>query len=163
MADTLPTFLKQRAERSYRNLLEQLAGLTSEDAMRGRRSDWPDHPWGIGQDGSIAGIVFHVAAWKQLTLPLFQGQTAIMRVPLDETPNLDDWQGILAWLKQVGTAWNAELAYLPKDVFEETRDWGGKPISVARLIAECYEHDIQHASQIEFLRMLYQVEDAAGA
>ncbi len=161
MLDTLPMFLKKRAERGYRYLMEQLDGVSAVDAMRGREPDWPLHRWGSGQNGSIAGIAWHVTAWKQITLPLLAGGgVPLSHDDLEEAPDPADWPAILAWLKQVGTAWNAELSLLPESAFEETRDWEGKPIVVAKLVAECYEHDIQHAAQVEHLRVRYQVEDA---
>ena len=71
MPESLTAYLKHRAERSLVYLLREAEAVGEVDAFRGRRADWPDQPWGIGQDGSIAGIVYHVAAWKQLALPMF--------------------------------------------------------------------------------------------
>src|SRR5262249_16649324 len=70
--ETLAAFVKQRAERSFHNLQKQTEGLPPEEALRDRRPDWPGHRWGIGQDGSIAGMIYHVTAWKQMTLPLLE-------------------------------------------------------------------------------------------
>jgi len=157
MEEALAAFLKTRAERSYRNLLAQIEGLSADEALAGSRPDWPDHRWGIGQNGSIAGIVYHVAAWKQLGLPVFQpGGRPLLRADFDSTsaPAPDDWQGIQSWLKQVGTAWNDALAALPTEAFDTYVRWEGTEpsITLAKFIAEMYEHDIQHASQIEYLR-----------
>ena len=157
MDEALATFLKTRAERSYRNLLAQIEGISAEEALAGRRPDWPDHRWGIGQNGSIAGIVYHVAAWKQLGLPVFQpGAQPLLRADFDSdaAPALDDWQGIQAWLKQVCMAWNYELAALVPESLDTLVQWEGTDhtITMAKFIAEMYEHDIQHASQIEYLR-----------
>lgn len=155
MDEALATFLKTRAERSYRNLLAQIEGIPAEEALSGSRPDWPDHRWGIGQNGSIAGIVYHVAAWKQLGLPVFQpGRHPLLRADFDSdtAPALDDWQGIQSWLKQVGTAWNAELAALPPEAFDTLVTWDGVTFTVAKFVTEMYEHDIQHAAQIEYLR-----------
>ena len=155
----LATFLKNRAERSYHNLVAQIEGLSAEAALAGSRSDWPDHRWGIGQNGSIAGIVYHVAAWKQLGLPVFQPERRpLLRADFDSdtAPALDDWQGIQTWLNQVGMAWNTELAALPSEAFDILVRWEGTEASIplAKFIAEMYEHDIQHAAQIEYLRQL---------
>lgn len=159
MPETLATYLKRRAERSYRYFLEQAEDWTPEEALRDRKPDWPDHEWGIGQNGSVAGIVYHVAAWKQMTLPLFQpGGTTRGREEFDaaSAPAPDDWPGILVWLKQAGTAWNAELAALPEAAFDETCDWFGTPMALAKLVTEMHEHDIQHGAQLEYLRQLYR-------
>ena len=125
--ETLANFIKKRAEHSYGYLLAQIESLSPEEALAGSRSDWPDHRWGVGQNGSIAGIVYHVAAWKQLTLPLFQpGGRPLNREEFDTdaAPALDDWQSIRAWFKQVGMAWRAELAELPVEAFDTSITWG---------------------------------------
>ncbi|MCW3100502.1 MAG: hypothetical protein JWL77_6120 [Chthonomonadaceae bacterium] len=149
--------MKKRADHGYRYLLTQIDGLSAEEALAGSRPDWPDHRWGIGQNGSIAGIVYHVAAWKQMTLPLFQpGGRPLSREDFDadSAPALDDWAGIQAWLKQAGMAWSAELAALPTEAFDTVLTWEGITLTVAKFVAEMYEHDIQHAAQIEYLRQL---------
>ena len=153
--EALAAFLKKRAEHSYRYLLAQIEGLSAAEALAGSRSDWPDHRWGIGQNGSIAGIVYHVAAWKQMTLPVFEAEgRPLLREEFDTdaAPALDDWQGIQAWLKQVGMAWNAELAAFPVEGFGNPVTWGSATLTVGEYVVEMYEHDIQHASQIEYLR-----------
>lgn len=155
--EQLATFLKYRAERSYRHLLAQIEGLPAEEALAGSRPDWPDHRWGIGQNGSIAGIVYHVAAWKQMSLPVFRpGGRPLLRAEFDAdmAPALDDWQGIQAWLKQAGMAWSAELAALQAEAFDTELVWEGITLTMAKFVAEMYEHDIQHAAQIEYLRQL---------
>jgi hypothetical protein len=157
--ESLATFLKHRAERSFRHLLTQIEGLSAAEALAGSRQDWPDHRWGIGQNGSIAGIVYHVAAWKQLGLPVFQpGGQPLTRADFDadSAPALDDWQGIQSWLKQVGMAWSAELAALRDEDLETLLRWEGTnhTITMAKFVAEMYEHDIQHTAQIEYLRQL---------
>lgn len=153
--ETLGTFLKKRAERSYSRLLTQIEGLSAEEALAGSRSDWPDHRWGIGQNGSIAGIVYHVAAWKQMTLPMLAPNGRPLsreEFDADTAPAPDDWQGIQAWLKQVGMAWSAELAALSTETFDRILIWEGHPSTVAEFVVEMVEHDIQHTSQIEYLR-----------
>jgi hypothetical protein len=163
MPETLAAFVKGRAERSLRKFLEQIEGLTPEEALRDRLANWPGQRWGIGQDGSIAGIVYHVAAWKQMTLPLLRpGGQALTQETFDyeAAPNRDDWEGIAAWCQQVGTAWNAELARLPEAAFEETRAWEGMTLALGRIIVEMVEHDIQHAAQIEYLRQHHRAGKA---
>jgi hypothetical protein len=155
MSETLAAYLKRRAERHFRYLYDQIEGITESEARADRLPGWPGHRWGIGQDGSIAGIVYHVAAWKQLTLPLFApGGQAGTAADFDATlaPPLDDWPGLRAWLRQVGAAWNAELARLPESAFDETREWEGTTLTMAKIVTEMLEHDLMHASQIEYLR-----------
>ncbi len=163
MPETVAEFIKRRAERSFRELLEQTEGLTPEEALRDRRPNWPGQRWGIGQDGSIAGIVYHVTAWKQMVLPLLQpGGKALTQAEFDTeaAPDRDDWPGMAAWCKQVGTAWNAELAQLPEAAFEERREWEGMTLTLGRILVEMVEHDIQHAAQIEYLRQRHLAEQS---
>ena len=159
--DSLPAFLKSRAERSLRYLLREARAVGPSDALRGRRSDWPVQPWGIGQDGSIAGIVYHVAAWKHLSLSLLSpGGQALPRAAFDASaaPAADDWPALLDWLAAIGAEWNAALSALSEDEFRSPREWeGGKPLSVADFAYEMIQHDVQHAAQIEYLRQLYTI------
>ena len=157
--EELAAFLKNRAEHGYRDLGAQIEGLSATEALAGRRADWPDHRWGVGQNGSIAGIVYHVAAWKQMMLPIFQPDGRLLsraEFDVETAPALDDWQGIQAWLKQVGMAWSAELAQLPVEDFDRLVPWGSTSLTVANIVVEMVEHDIQHASQIEYLRQQWK-------
>lgn len=156
--ETLAAFLKRRAERSFRYLLLQLKEVTPEMALYDSHPDWPDHRWGIGQNGSIAGIVYHLAAWKQMTLPLFRPEGKPLtraEFDLDSAPAPDDWTGILAWLKQVGTAWLAELAALPDEALDATREWEGETMTLAKVVVEMMEHDVYHTGQIEYLKQRF--------
>lgn len=161
MLDTLPSFLRSRAARSLRYIIEQTRDLTTAQALRYAVPAWPDQPWGIGQNGSIAGIVYHVAAWKQLTLPLFDSEgVAGGRADFnpDNAPAPTDWPGVAAWLEQVGAQWNARLNSLPDAEFDAERTWAGVTISLTKYVAEMLEHDIQHAAQIEYLRQRMRTE-----
>lgn len=155
MLDTLPAHLRRRAARSFRYLTEQAQELTPRQAFFHRHSRWPDQTWGIGQDGSIAGIVYHVAAWKELTLPLFapdgkaRGRSEFVSAT---APSPDDWPEIVDWLQRTGVLWLDHLNQLPDDEFESKREWEGMTISLAEYVSEMLEHDIQHAAQVEYLR-----------
>jgi hypothetical protein len=159
--ETLADFLKGRAKRSFRKLLEQVEGVTPEEALRDLRPNWPDQRWGIGQNGSIAGLVYHVAAWKQMTLPLFRsGSRALMREEFDPNtvPATDDWPGLVAWLKRAGLNWNRAVNRLPEAAFDETRAWDGMTLTLGKIIVEMIEHDVQHTAQIAYLRQRHLAE-----
>ena len=162
MPDTLPEFLKQRAAHSLHYLQKQTQDVTSAQALRYRNAHWPDHRWGIGQDGSIAGIVYHVAAWKQMTIGLFaQDGIVIDRRLFDaaSAPAPDDWPALLEWLNHIGMEWNTRLTDLPEPAFDETREWAGATITLAVYVTEMLEHDIQHAAQIEYLKQRMKAEE----
>ena len=158
MPETLPSFLKRRAGRSLAYMLRQVEAVSAEEAIIGRRDDWPDQPWGIGQDGSISGIVYHVAAWKQLTLPLFEPDgKAFGRADFDPAaaPSADDWPALIDWLRRIGEEWNLALETLTESDFDSLRDWEGAQMTVTQFVAEIIQHDVQHAAQIEYLRQSY--------
>ncbi len=155
MPESLPTFLKKRAETSFHNFVKQIEDLSADQALRYAALNWPGHRWGIGQDGSIAGIVYHVAAWKEMTLPLLSpGEQAISQQAFDRSaaPDPSDWPGLAAWYRRIGAEWNARLSALSDEQLDMPLRWEGMTLTVAKLIAEMVEHDIQHASQIEYLR-----------
>jgi len=157
MAQTLPEFLRARADRSFRDMLAEIQDVTIGEAFQFRVDNWPDHRWGIGQDGSIAGIVYHVAAWKQLTLPLFEpGGRPGTRDEFDAAaaPSRDDWPAIYTWLREVGKKWNARISALSDEEFDSTRDWEGAMLPISSFVVELMEHDVQHAAQIAYIKQL---------
>jgi hypothetical protein len=160
MYANIPDMIKERAIGKYRAFVGEIDAVTAAEAMRQSRPDWPDQRWGIGQNGSIAGIVYHVAAWKQLTLPAIRGGEPLSRGAFDSAayPAPDDWPGIVAWYKRIGDEWITQIEALPSTAYAETILWEGNSISIAKLILEIIDHDIQHASQIEYLRQLALIE-----
>lgn len=161
MPELLADYLRRRAARSFRYLCEQVQDLTSEQALAYADTKWPDQKWGIGQNGSIAGIVYHVAAWKELTLPLFLSDgKAGSRSDFDVSaaPDGEDWPAIVAWLERTGALWLEHLNQLPEEAFDTKRAWEGMTITLAEYVSEMLEHDIQHAAQIEYLRQRLQAQ-----
>ena len=141
-------------------MLRQAEAVSAEEALLGRLDDWPDHVWGIGQDGSIAGIAYHVAAWKQLTLPLFEPSgKALGRADFNpkSAPDPDDWPSLVDWLRRVGDEWNRTLESVDESEFDSQRDWEGARLSFTQFVAEMIQHDVQHAAQIEYLRQRHSI------
>ena len=64
---SLAEHLRRRQAAAYRQLSKSLAGLTEADALRGKEPSWRRYRFGVGLDGSICGIVRHVAVWKHVT------------------------------------------------------------------------------------------------
>ncbi len=152
---TLPTYLKQRAKRNFAYLLREAEAVSPAEALRFVTDKWETHRWGIGQNGSIAGIVYHVAAWKSLSLSLFEAEPRMQATEdFDPTaaPSPNDWEGVLHWLREVGEQWITELERLEPADFERLCPWDTKPIPLWEFVTEFIEHDVQHAAQIEYLR-----------
>ena len=162
MSESISDFLKHRGDKAYRSLLNEIEGVDAEQALAGKRSHWTSHRWGVGQNGSIAGIVYHVAAWKSMTLEMFDTELKTLEtVAFDgaSAPAPDDWEGIVAWLKTVGDQWNEALQNLTGAEFDTEKIWEGSSLTVAEFVTEIYEHDVQHASQIEYLRQAMKVDN----
>ncbi len=161
MSPSLPQFLKQRAERNFAHLLREVSAVTAEEALRFASDEWRPHKWGIGQNGSIAGIVYHIAAWKSLSLPLFE-PTPSLRETADfdpaTAPERDDWEGVVNWLRDVGERWSRALGGLSDSDFDRLCPWEKEPIPLWEFVVEFIEHDVQHSSQIEYLRQRILVE-----
>lgn len=160
MPESLTSFLVRRTARSFRYLREQLNDVTDEDAVRDRHPAWPGHRWGIGQDGSIAGIVYHVGAWKSMTLPLLTENRLLSRAEFEarEEGIHRDWPELVAWLDELGAAWQKAVAGLPEAAFDEEREWEGKTLPVYKLVAEMADHDVQHAAQLEYLAQRHRAD-----
>ncbi len=149
-------FLKYRHQRASQYFIGEAKKIQQVDAFRFAFKNWPAHNWGIGQNGSAASIVYHVAAWRQLTLPVLHG-AATMKGAGDFDPLLapptDDWRLILQWAEEEAALWAAALEPLSQFDLERTVDWGvdGSP-EIASVVWSIIEHDIQHASQLEYLQ-----------
>ncbi len=162
MSLRLGGFLQNRANHALRYLLREVESVTDVEAFRYSDINWQAHKYGIGQDGSIAGIVYHVVAWKMLSLPLFGSEGQLRTVDdfhAEEAPDKHDWAGIQVWLAEVGAQWNEALSQLSEAELEALRPWGKHEIPVWEFVTELIEHDIQHASQIEYIRQRMRAEE----
>lgn len=157
------TFLRHRADHAFKYILREAEAVSEGEAFLYADPQWRTHKYGIGQDGSIAGIVYHVVAWKMISLPLFQPDGELSYVgdfPENEAPERGDWAGILAWLREVGTQWNALLDAVNEADLERLVPWDKHPIPLWEFAIEMIDHDIQHAAQIEYLRQRLHLEEA---
>ncbi len=163
--EDLPSFLKRRSERAFSYLCSELESISPESALVHRRPDWPGQPWGVGQDGSIAGIARHVGAWKLSALPLLtpEGEAgSLAETDLKSIPDPASWPDVLTWLRATGAECSARIRGLSNEDMEATRRWEGEEMSVLKIVITLYEHDIQHAAQVEYLsqRLLAEAERA---
>lgn len=154
MPATLPKFLKQRTVRACRYFQKEIGSVTTEEAFRDTASNWQPHKWGIGQNGSLAGIVYHVTAWLVLSLPVLQGGNplAVTDFADDAAPSQDDWQGIRQWFDTTAAIWTQALTELPEVEFDRSLEWEGQTITVAECLVDLYEHFVYHDGQIQYLK-----------
>jgi hypothetical protein len=90
-----------------------------------------------------------------MTLPVFEpGGRPLSRSEFDASmaPASDNWTAVELWLRQVGEAWNARMNSLADDEFDATREWEGVMLPITSFVVEMMEHDVQHASQIAYLK-----------
>ena len=154
MPPTLTAYLIKRAHRQYRSLAELITNIPAEHALKYATESWPDHPWGVGQNGSISGIVYHVTAWKLLTLPIFSagGQPLNRKAfDADAAPAVSDWLAVRQWFTEVGNEWDSQLDALTDEDMDGEHEWEGHTLTMHEFITDLMEHDVQHASQIEYL------------
>lgn len=153
--------LRAQAERCLRKLLEEIAEISEEEAFRDRHPHWPGQRWGFGQDGSIAGIVRHVAYWKQrslscLSFPASEADAQKSGACVDSGE--EDWSRLRESLRAVGKQWNAGLRAAPDSAFAQEHLWEGQPWRLGDIVLHLIEHDIQHAAQIAYLRQRHRAE-----
>ena len=154
MPQTLPEFLKQRTVRACRAFQKEIETVTIEEAFRDFAPNWQMHRWGIGQNGSLAGIVYHITAWLVLTLPVLQGGSPLSGTNFAEidAPSEDNWQGIREWFDETAALWTHALTELPDADFDRPLEWEGQTITVAECLVDLYEHFTYHDGQIQYLK-----------
>lgn len=159
---TLPLYLKQHAAQQTRRFLEIVADVSPEQATADRDPHWPTQRWGIGQDGSILGIVCHVAAWKEITLSLLTpDRKPISREELEARPLPSEWSDVCAWYTQISREWSKALDAMPEAQFSESIVWEGQFWPLGAMIAEIIAHDVQHSAQIEYLLQRHKARATA--
>jgi uncharacterized damage-inducible protein DinB len=135
---------------AFRRFLESLQGLSESEAGAGAQGDWRQYRFGTGLNGSIQGIVRHVATWKQAAAAGLASGT----FPPAETvlPEALSWEALLEALAEGQTRLEAELARRTEEELESPVIWEGYPMPVHVLLAHMIEHDQYHAGQINLLR-----------
>jgi hypothetical protein len=152
MSDALRVHLRERLGASFRQLERALAGVDESEAFAGADPHWPRERWGVGLDGSIAGIVWHVAAWKEVATTGLEG--GVFPAAGDVRPAAPDWSGRREWLREsharlAGVLERLESAALSRGITLE-----GEEVTLALLFTHMMEHDQYHAGQVNLLRQL---------
>jgi uncharacterized damage-inducible protein DinB len=149
---TLREHLERQLRGGYRAMVRAIEGLTEGQAREGGQADWRRYRWGSGLDGSIAGIVWHAALWKQ---NFAQGlETGEFPPEASLAPPGTDWESLQAWVVEGQTRLERAFERLSEAELAEPREWEGMTEPLARLFSYIIEHDFYHAGQIELLRQL---------
>jgi uncharacterized damage-inducible protein DinB len=135
---------------AYRRFQESLHGLTEAEAEARAREDWRQYRFSTGLDGSIRGIVRHVATWKHAAAAGLASGT----FPAAEgvLPDSLSWAALLEALNEGHARLAAELACHRDEELDRSVTWEGHPMPVHVLLAHMIEHDQYHAGQINLLR-----------
>ena len=149
---TLHEYLRCRLAASFRQLERALDGVDGPMALAGADPNWKRSRRGAGLDGSIAGIVRHVAAWKAITAAGLE--TGRFPGEAELTSAAPGWEGLLSWLRESHARLAAALEGVPDAGLERVVDFDGEEMSLALLFAHLLEHDQYHAGQVNLLRQL---------
>jgi uncharacterized damage-inducible protein DinB len=150
----LKNYLRLGVTRAYRQLSRSLAGLEPEDARRGADPNWKQYRHGTGLDGSIEGIVRHVAAWKHVAAAGLESGT----FPDPESlapPAYETWTALLERLRDGHHRLTRALDALPPADLDREVTLEGETMPLWAVLTHMLEHDQYHAGQINLLRQQY--------
>jgi uncharacterized damage-inducible protein DinB len=143
----------RRAGSAYRRFEESLEGLSEEEAVLDTDPSWRRYEHGDGLDGSIRGIVRHVALWKQIAA---DGLASGVFPEPSSRAWPEEWTALVAWLEEGQRRLIATAAEISPEALEEEVVWLGHRMSRATLIGNMTEHDQYHAGQVNLIRQLRQ-------
>jgi len=150
---SLHDHLQTRLASAYRRLQESLAGLSPDDAVIGGRDNWRRYRFGVGLNGSIEGIVRHVATWKHAAAEgLLQGNFPEAESVL---PSELTWDALLLALAHGQQRLASALDQLSEEELGASVSWEGQAMPRHLLLAHMIEHDQYHTGQINLLRQQF--------
>ncbi len=159
---TLEHYLQKHSEAAYRYLTRSLEGLSEREAEVGATAEWRRYRYGTGLDGSIAGIVLHVAAWKHAFATGLE--TGYAPDAAAVVHDIQDWSHLLSWLDEGQARVRGAIAAALEGPREAGSDPNLSPFEAQTIEFESREmpfitaltiladHDHYHAGQITLLR-----------
>ena len=147
---TLLEYLRWRVPAAYRQLERSLVGVDAATATAGAQADWRRYRWGVGLDGSIAGIVFHLAAWKHAFADGLE--SGAIGTAGDPGPPDPCWADLVAWLGDGQQRLATHLAAMTPSDLDQPVFLEGVTMPFHELFTHMLEHDQYHAGQIFLLR-----------
>lgn len=147
---TAKQYLTGTLQIAFDELARSLEGVTARDSRWGARADWRRYPYGVGLDGSVAGIVHHVAAWKNVAADGLENGS----FPSEESvrPPGPGWEGLLSWLHEGQARLVRILGGLTDADLEREMEFFGEAMPVHQILTLFIQHDSYHAGQINLLR-----------
>lgn len=152
----MPSEIEASYVGAWNELRDALDGVGDDEAAAFRLANWPRHDDWSGEDGSISGIVFHVAAWKQAYAEgLETGEWGDEKVVLPED---DSWTGRLAWLNEGNDRLLCALRRHEEDEATSVLV-NDRPYTLPAIFLDAMaHHDVYHAAQINYLRQRYAAD-----
>lgn len=149
---SLHAYLKNRLEHASRELERSVEGVSPADAARGADPDWRRYRFGAGLDGSIQGIVWHVAAWKHVVADGLDSRVNAFPDAEAVLPHEPGWAGLRAWLGSGQVRLLRALDEVPPDGLDRTVVLEGETLPLYQVMTLMLEHDHYHTGQIYLLR-----------
>lgn len=152
----MPTEIEIGYVTAWNELKEALADLGEEEAAAFNVPNWPKHADWSGEDGSISGIVFHLAAWKQAYVEGLE--TGAWGDEKAVQPGVDSWTGRLQWLEAQHERLLIALRELERNGAASVLV-SDRPYTLEAIFHDSMgHHDVYHAAQINYLRQRYAAE-----
>lgn len=152
----MPSEIETSYLAAWDELKDALRGIGAGEAEAFRLANWPHHSDWSGEDGSISGIVFHVAAWKQAYAEGLECGTWGDEKALQ--PETDTWLGRVAWLNEGHDRLVCALRRHEEDECSSVLI-NDRPYTLPDIFLDAMaHHDVYHAAQVNYLRQRYAAE-----
>ena len=149
----MPSEIESGYITAWTELKEALDGVTEDEASAFCVANWPRHGDWSGEDGSIAGIVFHVAAWKGAYADGLE--TGVWGDEKTLGPEIDSWPGRLRWLEATHERLLTALRHLEQDEATSVLV-NDRPYTLSAIFHDAMgHHDVYHGAQVNYLRQRY--------
>ncbi|HEY3283221.1 MAG TPA: DinB family protein [Armatimonadota bacterium] len=150
MNPEMKEYLAKRSASAFKRLWAATEGVTEEQARVTLRPNWVRQLWGVGLDGSLAGVLLHVAAWKAVVLEgVLTG-----RFPSEEAvkPTEPGWEGLRQWLRCSHEQLLQWMDARTPEQLDQPITWTDFQGPAATLFTHLLEHDRYHTGQLQLLR-----------
>lgn len=152
----MPSEIETGYRAAWEELKAALDGVGPDEAAAFITSNWPKHDDWSGEDGSISGIVFHIAAWKEAYADGLE--TGTWGDEKSVKPQTDSWAGRLNWLEAQNDRLLNALRHLEQAEATSVLV-SDRPYTLQAIFHDSMgHHDVYHAAQINYLRQRFTAE-----
>jgi uncharacterized damage-inducible protein DinB len=151
-AVTTIELMRNEAELAYQEIFTAVDGVTEAQAWAVLPQGGPDY---LHTDGSIQGIVLHVAGCKKMYGSIAFRETEVRwRNVAEQMERFEpSWPAALTYLRESQDYWMSTWSHLtPASLLEEVPHFRGALWPAWKIIRIMIHHDSYHAGQIAVLR-----------